>query len=108
MSMNCNSKLAAIGPGPVAVGKHETRPMNLYQQALRIFYRIRMKFSKVTGAGIHILSNMMNKTPLVSFYSLQAQANNGKTISFDQYRGKHVLLINLASNCGYTGQYEEL
>lgn len=82
--------------------------MNLYQQALKIFYHIRMKFSKITGVGIQILSNTMNKTPLVSFYALQAQANNGKTVSFGQYRGKHILVVNLASNCGYTGQYEEL
>jgi glutathione peroxidase len=82
--------------------------MNLYQQALKIFYRIRMKFSKLTGAGIHTRLNTMNKTPIVSFYSLQAQTNSGRTISFEQYRGKLILLVNLASYCGYTDQYAEL
>lgn len=47
-------------------------------------------------------------TPIVPFYSLSATANNGQNQSFDWLRGKHVLIVNLASNCGYTGQYADL
>jgi glutathione peroxidase len=32
----------------------------------------------------------------------------GKEISFDRFKGKKVLLINTASECGYTPQYTEL
>jgi glutathione peroxidase len=46
--------------------------------------------------------------PPVSFYSLSAVANNGATVSFAQFRGKKVLLVNTASDCGYTGQYAAL
>lgn len=49
-----------------------------------------------------------NVQPKVSFYSLAANANNGKMFSFEQLRGKKVLLVNTASDCGYTGQYDEL
>jgi glutathione peroxidase len=46
--------------------------------------------------------------PTVPFYSLSATKNNGENQSFDWLQGKHVLIVNLASNCGFTGQYEEL
>ena len=34
--------------------------------------------------------------------------NNGNPIDFSVYSGKKVLIVNTASNCGYTGQYAEL
>jgi len=39
---------------------------------------------------------------------LKAVLNNGDTLSFETIRGKKVLLVNTASDCGYTGQYKEL
>lgn len=52
--------------------------------------------------------NTAIKTPITPFHNLSATLNNGKTVSFDQYTGKHILIVNLASNCGFTGQYAEL
>lgn len=59
------------------------------------------------GKG-QILRNRAGVQPSVSFYSLQMVANNGSLITFDSFKGKKVLLVNTASDCGYTGQYEEL
>jgi len=42
------------------------------------------------------------------FYSLSAELNTGKPLSFDKLRGKKVLLVNTASDCGFTPQYAEL
>ena len=42
------------------------------------------------------------------FYSLSVQLSNGKEFSFEALRGKKVLLVNTASDCGYTSQYLEL
>lgn len=43
------------------------------------------------------------------FYSLSIKALDGsKTINFNQFKGKKVLLVNVASECGYTPQYKEL
>ncbi|KAA9042190.1 glutathione peroxidase [Ginsengibacter hankyongi] len=67
-----------------------------------------MKFSRLTGLGIKVSKNMSNKNALVNFYSLKATSNNGEEIQFEKYRGKQVLLVNLASQCGYTPQYTEL
>ena len=44
----------------------------------------------------------------VSFYTLQATANNGAGIDFEAFRGKKVLIVNTASDCGFTAQYDEL
>jgi glutathione peroxidase len=46
--------------------------------------------------------------PPVSFYSLNTKMNNGKDLNFETLKGKKVLLVNTASNCGYTAQYEDL
>lgn len=67
-----------------------------------------MKLSKLTGAGVSININDTKMKPIVSFYNLAATANNGELISFEKYRGKKVLLVNLASQCGFTPQYGEL
>jgi glutathione peroxidase len=44
----------------------------------------------------------------VPFYDLKAVANNGSEFNFAQLKGKKVLLVNTASNCGYTTQYDDL
>lgn len=43
-----------------------------------------------------------------SFYNLTVQLNNGQELKLEAARGKKVLLVNTASNCGYTAQYDEL
>lgn len=42
------------------------------------------------------------------FYDLKAQLGNGDIYEFDQLRGKVVLIVNVASRCGFTPQYKEL
>ena len=50
----------------------------------------------------------MMSTPPASIYDFQMEAIDGTTIDFRQYRGKKLLLVNTASKCGYTPQYEDL
>jgi glutathione peroxidase len=51
--------------------------------------------------------NPVNK-PAMSFYDFKMKGIDGKEISFEAYKGKKVLIVNVASECGYTSQYEDL
>ncbi|CCK72910.1 glutathione peroxidase GPX2 KNAG_0M00570 [Huiozyma naganishii CBS 8797] len=42
------------------------------------------------------------------FYSLVAKDMKGNNFSFEQLKGKVVLIVNVASKCGFTPQYEGL
>jgi glutathione peroxidase len=43
-----------------------------------------------------------------SIYDFKIAALNGEVIDFNEYRGKRLLIVNTASKCVYTSQYEEL
>jgi len=42
------------------------------------------------------------------FYDFSATSITGENISMSQYKGKVVLIVNVASECGFTPQYEGL
>lgn len=52
--------------------------------------------------------NAENKKPVTSFYNTNAVLNNGEALKMPSLKGKKILLVNTASDCGFTGQYEEL
>lgn len=43
-----------------------------------------------------------------SFYDLKAKSIEGSDFNFKDLKGKKVLVVNTASKCGYTPQYEDL
>jgi glutathione peroxidase len=42
------------------------------------------------------------------FFDLSVKSIDNKDIDLSKYRGKTILLVNVASNCGFTKQYNEL
>ena len=42
------------------------------------------------------------------FYDFKIKSITGEIIDLSKFRGKTVLLVNVASNCGFTKQYSEL
>lgn len=43
-----------------------------------------------------------------SLYEVKMKSLDGTDIDFSQYKGRHLLIVNTASKCGYTPQYAEL
>lgn len=43
-----------------------------------------------------------------SIYEFKMNSLDGKSIDFSQYKGKTLLIVNTASECGYTPQYADL
>jgi glutathione peroxidase len=46
--------------------------------------------------------------PVASLYDFKVNALDGKTIDFSKYKGKTLLIVNVASKCGFTPQYADL
>ncbi len=42
------------------------------------------------------------------FYKFKAKDIKGKEVDFSKYKGSPVLIVNVASQCGYTGQYKNI
>lgn len=43
-----------------------------------------------------------------SFYEIPVKGIDGNSINLAAYKGKKILIVNVASECGYTPQYERL
>ena len=46
--------------------------------------------------------------PLESIYDIKVIGLNGSLIDLSQFKGKYMLFVNTASECGFTGQYDDL
>ncbi len=44
----------------------------------------------------------------MNFYDLKCKDNKGNEVSMSEYKGKVILIVNTATECGFTIQYDEL
>lgn len=98
--------LALIFIGYVELVNRNSKGMNYRQKILKAVYPAWMWWTNLTGKNVKKISN--NKQPMKSFYDLQMTANNGTSFNFASLKGKKVMLVNTASACGYTNQYDDL
>jgi glutathione peroxidase len=56
-----------------------------------------------------ILSALLLLLPSAgSIHTFKVKDVDGKTIDFSNFKGKKILIVNTASECGYTRQYQDL
>ena len=46
--------------------------------------------------------------PTKSIYTIEINSLNGNSIDLSSFKGKYILFVNVASECGFTSQYEDL
>ena len=68
--------------------------------------------NKIFLSGILIImfffNNIVKAEYEKTFYDLNIEGITGEIINFKEYENKAVLVVNTASYCGFTSQYEEL
>ena len=82
-----------------------------------------MKLKKISISQVAILTLAFLATSLILFtsisktkseknmssiYNIKINNIDGSPIDLNTYRGKFILFVNVASECGFTGQYEDL
>lgn len=99
--------LAGIFAVYVQIVNRNAVNMTYRQKVLKAVYPAWMWVTKLMGKNSEALANP-DKLPAVDFYSLKDTLNNGTVFDFSLLKGKKVLLVNTASDCGYTSQYDDL
>lgn len=93
--------------GYVEWANRNSENMTGRQKILKAVYPLFIWWSNKQGKGVKKL-HAENTVPAVSFYSLKDTLINGAAFDFANLKGKKVMLVNTASDCGYTGQYDDL
>ena len=94
--------------GYVAVVTRNTKNMTIRQKVLKAVYPAFTWLSKLTGKNSNVFTNESPSVPPQSLYDLYITLNNGDSVPLSNYKGKKLLLVNTASDCGYTDQYDDL
>ncbi len=79
--------------------------MTTRQKFLKAFYPALMWLGNLKPESVR--ESKWVKAP-ASFFTLQAILNNGAVLDFSALKGKKILVVNTASDCGYTNQLAEL
>ena len=82
--------------------------LNFRQQVLKTLYPFLLQVTKLLSKNAKIETNENSTLPPMSLYDLSITLNNGGVLPLASLQGKKILIVNSASNCGYTAQYAEL
>ncbi|HLF45598.1 MAG TPA: glutathione peroxidase [Chitinophagaceae bacterium] len=99
--------IVAFG-GTVAFETRNTKNMTLRQKILKTVYPAFTWWNKLVGSNNKVFSNVTALVPSQPIYDLSITLNSGEVIPLSKFKGKKLMLVNTASDCGYTDQYSEL
>ncbi len=94
-SLQCSEKIAPINLRRLLIFAKKMKPILFLLASIAFF-----SFSKPTE----------NPNPMSpqSIYKFKVESLDGGTIDFSKFAGKKILVVNTASKCGFTPQYEAL
>jgi glutathione peroxidase len=58
--------------------------------------------------ALFISTTILAQAQTKNFHDFEAKTISGETIKMSDFKGKKLLVVNVASKCGFTPQYEEL
>ena len=70
-----------------------------------------MKISKALITTLFLIGTMPlrpQNSKKMNLYNIQINSLDGSPIDFRDFKGQYLLFVNVASKCGFTGQYEGL
>ena len=82
--------------------------MTIKQKILKALYPILLKITRMAGKNSRVIRNEKGQRPSEPIHNLAFQTGSGERISLSDFKGRKILFVNTASNCGYTAQYSEL
>lgn len=100
--------LAGIFFAYVAIVNRNSKTMTYRQKVFKSVYPALMWFNKLTGKKTKVMEHSEGTTTLRSIHDLSVHLNDGRELELGAFKGKKILLVNTASDCGYTNQYEDL
>lgn len=80
---------------------------SIRQGLLRLLYPLIRVLGK-SGRNGTVLQAPVEQTGAASAHDLEIVLNNGRQVPLRDFAGRKLLLVNTASDCGYTGQYAAL
>lgn len=91
----------------VEMANRNTANMTYRQKILKAIYPAFIWWTNLTGVNTKKLLHDPI-TPAVPLYGLKIISTDGKSFDLASFAGRKILLVNTASDCGYTDQYEAL
>lgn len=82
--------------------------MTLRQRIMKFFYPALLLLNRVTSGKGSVVRNTRQSRPHHSVYDLETTDIHGQPLPLGAFRGRKMLFVNTASNCGYTQQYDDL
>ena len=80
----------------------------LLRSFVQFLYPLRKRLIRLTSTRNVSSGKITMTTGTKTIFDFKIEGIDGKEIDFEKFRGKKMLLVNTASECGYTPQYAPL
>jgi glutathione peroxidase len=82
--------------------------MSFRQKILKAAYPVFTALNRLTGAHARVLINEHGVEPRSSISDIPIVMNDGSTKKLGDFSGRKIMIVNTASDCGYTHQFDDL